>query len=61
MIFMSFLSDGLIQGFLDILGVQVNTPSSQHVVFVASAAFVTIALISLMQLLFKFLVYLRKG
>lgn len=58
---MTFVSDGLVQRFLDILGVSVNTATGQYIVFIITSAIVAITIVSLMLLLFKFLVYLRKG
>lgn len=58
---MTFVSDGLVQRFLDILGVSVNTATGQYIVFIITSAIVAITIVSLMLLFFKFLVYLRKG
>lgn len=58
---MSILPDGLVQQFLDILGIQVTTASGHMIAFMVTAALSAVALISLMVLIFKFLVYLRRG
>lgn len=58
---MSITSDGLIQQFLDILGIELTTASGNYVAFIITASLSAVALISLMILIFKFLVYLRRG
>lgn len=58
---MSFSSDGIIQQFLDILGVTVDTASGQYIAFTVSAAILALVIVSLLLLLFRFLVYIRKG
>lgn len=58
---MIFSADGIIQKFLDLLGVTVTTSTGQYIVFVISSAFCAVCVVSLMLLFFKFLVYLRKG
>lgn len=58
---MTFVSDGLIQRFLDLLGVSIQTETGFFIAFIIVSAIVAIALVSLMLLIFKFLVYLRKG
>lgn len=58
---MSFQSNGLIQKFLDLLGVQVETASGQYIAFMAGSAILALTIIALMLLLFRFLVFIRKG
>lgn len=58
---MIFSADGIIQKFLDLLGVTVTTSTGQYIVFVIASAFCAVCVVSLMLLIFKFLVYLRKG
>ena len=58
---MIFTADGLIQKFLDLLGVTVTTSTGQYIVFIISAAVIAVSIVCLMLLIFKFLVYLRKG
>lgn len=58
---MNFTPDGLIQKFLDLLGVSVTTSTGQYIVFIISAAVIAVSIVCLMLLIFKFLVYLRKG
>lgn len=58
---MSFSSEGLIQTFLDLLGVTVETASGQYIAFTVSAAILALVIVALMLLLFRFLVFIRKG
>lgn len=58
---MSIVQGGLIQQFLDILGVNITTATGNYVAFIITSCLTAVALISLMILVFKFLVYLRKG
>lgn len=58
---MTFNPDGIIQQFLDILGVTVETASGQYIAFMVSAAILALVIVSLLLLLFRFLVYIRKG
>lgn len=58
---MSFTSDGIIQSFLDLLGVTVETSSGQYIAFTVCAAILALTIIALMLLIFRFLVYIRKG
>lgn len=58
---MTFTSNGLIQRFLDILGVTVDSATGEYIVFIISAAVVSVCIVCLMLLIFRFLVYLRKG
>lgn len=58
---MSITPDGLIQQFLDILGIELTTATGNYVAFIITASLLAVALISLMILIFKFLVYLRRG
>lgn len=58
---MTFVPDGLVQRFLDILGVSVNTSTGQYIVFTIASAIIAVTIVCLMLLIFRFLVYLRKG
>lgn len=58
---MSITPDGLIQQFLDILGIELTTATGNYVAFIITASLSAVALISLMILIFKFLVYLKRG
>ena len=58
---MSFTSNGLIQRFLDLLGVSIQSETGIFIAFIIVSAIVAISLVSLMLLIFKFLVFLRKG
>lgn len=58
---MTITPDGLIQQFLDILGIELTTATGNYVAFIITASLSAVALISLMILIFKFLVYLRRG
>lgn len=58
---MTFSADGIIQQFLDILGVTVETASGQYIAFMVSAAILALVIVSLILLLFRFLVFIRKG
>ena len=58
---MSFLPSGLVDKFLDILGVSIDSSTGQYIAFIAVSALVGISIVSLMSLIFKFLVFLKKG
>lgn len=58
---MTFLSDGLVQRFLDLLGVSVSSSTGQYIAFIITAAVAAVCVVSLMLLIFRFLVFLRKG
>ena len=58
---MNITDTGLIKQFLDILGIEITTATGNYVAFMASAALLAVALIALMVLLFKLLVYIRRG
>lgn len=58
---MTFTADGIIQTFLDLLGVTVDTASGQYIAFIVSSSVFGICIVAFLLLLFKFLVYLRKG
>lgn len=58
---MNITSSGLIQQLLDILGVEITTATGHYVAFLLTGCLTAVALISLMVLIFKFLVYLRRG
>lgn len=54
-------NNGLIKKLLDILGITINTATGNYIAFIITAAVFAVALITLMVLIFKFLVYLRRG
>lgn len=58
---MSFTTDGIIYKFIELLGVELQTSTGQYIAFVVAAAVFAICIVSFMLLLFKFLVYLRRG
>lgn len=58
---MNITEGGLIQQFLDILGIELTTATGNYVAFIITSCLSAVALISLMILIFKFLVYLRRG
>lgn len=58
---MNFIPDGLISRFLDILGIECTSITSQYIAFVTCGSIFALLSISLMVLLFRFLVFLRKG
>lgn len=58
---MNITDSGLIKQFLDILGIEITTATGNYVAFMASSALLAVALIALMVLLFKLLVYIRRG
>lgn len=58
---MSFTTEGLVQTLLDLLGVTVETSTGQYIAFMVSSAILAISIIALMLLLFRFLVFIRKG
>lgn len=58
---MNILDSGLIYQFLDILGVEITTATGHYIAFMATVALAAVALVALMVLVFKLLVYLRRG
>lgn len=58
---MSFTTDGLIYKFIDLLGVTLETSTGQYIAFVVCAVIFAICIVSFMLLLFRLLVFIRKG
>lgn len=58
---MRLLDSGLIYDFLQLIGVELTTQTGILVAFLVCAALLCVCIVSVMVLLFKFLVYLRKG
>lgn len=58
---MTFTSNGLVQRFLDLLGVTVTSSTGQYIAFMIASAVVAVAIVCLMLLIFRLLIYLRKG
>ena len=58
---MRLLDSGLIHDFLDLLGIEILTQSGAMVAFIICGALLSIAICSCLLLIFKFLVYLRRG
>lgn len=58
---MTVLPDGLVQQFLDVLGIEITTATGNYIAFLVTGALIAVALVSLLVLIFRFLVYLRKG
>lgn len=58
---MSFSNNGIIQQFLNLLGVVPETATGQYIAYMVSAAVFAICIVAFMSLLFRFLVFLRKG
>lgn len=58
---MNFIPDGFIDKVLDLLGVECTSITSQYLAFVVTGTVFALLGISLMVLLFRFLVYIRKG
>lgn len=58
---MRLLDSGLIHEFLSLLGIEIVTASGTMLAFVVCAALLSVCVISLLVLIFKFLVYLRRG
>lgn len=58
---MRLLDTGLIYDFLSLLGIELVTSTGTMLAFVACAALLCVCIISTLVLIFKFLVYLRRG
>lgn len=58
---MKLLNTGLIYEFLSLLGIEIVTSTGTMLAFVACAALLCVCIISTLVLIFKFLVYLRRG
>lgn len=58
---MNFSSSGLIQQFLDFLGVQLQTADSYYIAFVTVAALGVVLVVLVLSFIFKLLVYIRKN
>lgn len=56
---MTIVDSGLVQQFLDLLGVELTTATGHYVAFLAVSSLAVVALVSLLVLLFRFLVYIR--
>lgn len=57
---MTIVVGGLVDQFLDVIGIQVTTMTGYYIVFLTVSCLLGVTLISLMGLLFRFLVYLRR-
>lgn len=58
---MIFSSTGLIQQFLDFLGVQLQTADSYYIAFVTVGALGVVLVAFVLSFIFKLLVYIRKN
>lgn len=58
---MNFIPDGIISKFLDLIGVECTSITSQYIAFVTCGSLFALLSIALMVLLFRFLVFIRKG
>lgn len=58
---MKLLDSGLIHDFLQLIGIELVTSTGTMVAFLVCAALLCVCIVSIMVLLFKFLVYLRRG
>lgn len=58
---MIFTNDGLIQSFLNFLGVSLTTSDGYYLAFLTVSVLAVVILVLIMSFIFKFLVYLRKG
>lgn len=58
---MSIVIDGFLSRFLDLLGVTITSASGSYIAFICGAFIFAIIVISFLVLLFRFLVFLRKG
>lgn len=56
---MTFVNNGLLNNFLDLIGVQINSPDAQYIAFIVLACVFGAITISFLVLIFKFLCYLR--
>lgn len=58
---MSFTENGIIQQFLNLIGVVPETATAQYIAYMVCSAIFAICIVAFMSLLFRFLVFLRKG
>lgn len=58
---MTLLDSGLIHDFLNLIGIQITTTTGTMVAFIVCASLLCVCIVSCLVLLFKFLVYLRRG
>lgn len=58
---MRLLDNGLIYDFLSLLGIEIVTSTGTMLAFLAVAALLCVCIVSTLVLIFKFLVYLRRG
>lgn len=58
---MSFTENGIIQEFLNLIGAVPETATAQYIVYMVCSALFAICIVAFMSLLFRFLVFLRKG
>lgn len=58
---MIFTNDGIIQQFLNLLGVTITTSDGQYLAFLTVSVLAVVVLVLFLVFIFKFLVYLRKG
>lgn len=58
---MKILESGLIYDFLNLLGVEIITSTGTMLAFLAAAALLCVCIVSTLVLIFKFLVYIRRG
>lgn len=58
---MNIIPDGFVSRVLDFLGVECTTITSQYIAFVSVSSLFALLSLSLMVLVFRFLVFLRKG
>lgn len=58
---MSFTDNGIISQFLDLIGAVPETATAQYICYMVCSAIFAICIVAFMSLLFKFLVFLRKG
>lgn len=58
---MIFTADGLINQFLNFLGVSISTSDGYYIAFVTASALGLAVVTLILTFIFKFIVYIRKG
>lgn len=58
---MTFIENGLVQRFLDLLGIDIITATGGYIAVSLVSCILAISIVSLMLLIFRLIVYLKKG
>lgn len=57
---MTLVDSGLVQQFLDLIGIQITTASGGYIAFLVVSILIGLIVITFSMFLFKFLVYVRR-